>query len=398
MNNSSINFLWLNKNHNIKKQGIFTQQDSAKILDVSTKWATLNPESKIYVWFDSLKETTANLKNTFDLFKKNNLSNKSNVELKDIREIPVVKANKYVFVEDMLFYFKVDLLKLITSLYSMKDLKHDHVVFADIFSFKPADSKKLFQSNILKQLDSVGFLNYRFENQFIQMKNSQELIESLAFTINLNLYRLETTLNALSADQSHKTMQHSAKLIHESIYKDTMNFVSKLYQCKKLQGFIEVDEEHLGFKDPDIVEYNYDKHGFKPFGNFYNPRVSTIQYRNDKAEETGTDKIYEMYITLDGKKTLLHKVLKTVKNSECEHITKLRGGFMGHEDVLPSVDFLNFKHFNTEYILAENKLKAHIFETDDLYDISFTFSSNNNEVPDEMKVSGENPDPDTLDF
>ena len=135
----SINFLWINKKLS-QQQYIYpatTEEELInKFLLPAIKFAKTNQEKDfaiINIWYDSQVCSVDAVANTTKVISELMLREGcSNVVLKDIRVIKVVKTNEFLFAETMPHYHRIDFLKLIIEAHELISEKQGAAIYCDL--------------------------------------------------------------------------------------------------------------------------------------------------------------------------------------------------------------------------------------------------------------------------
>lgn len=272
----AINMLWLNKSLDSKQRLIFKEdwtnvdlskqsvtkrpENYSQLLNSAIDWSNKNPNHTVRIWYDSHVTTHEQVNNTIEEIRRLT-DGRNNIQLKDIRNIPIVSENADVFSENTGFYFKIDLLKLILTHHSLANEGFDFSVFTDI-GVKPLEEKILFSKTARVMLTNHGLLTNGHENQFIQAENSKEVNKSLALIINANLQRCWQGLQC----KDYALRNYILSKLFRAIYNDTTNMLHFLSSGFK-NGQILIKEKNDGVEN--WVNYDPDTHGHMPLGNYF---------------------------------------------------------------------------------------------------------------------------------
>ncbi len=280
----SINLMWLNRTFDDGQTYITSAQTEQefvdKILSRGMKWKESNPHAEVAIWYDSEFATPKALENSQRILDKLKEENPSyNFKLKDVRDIDIVKNNPDAFSDNLDIYFRVDLMKLIISVYELESNGMQAVIFSDMdvgeyrkqngFSTERMTKEELFSPEIMEKLNNIGMqtISYdgRIENQFFQFINKPEIITALKLYINASLSRAMTSMNF----KDYSTRLNARMSIGPSVY---VMMERQLFPL--ILGLIEksitVNERFLVPNSPDKwVPYDVKKHGSDPLGNYY---------------------------------------------------------------------------------------------------------------------------------
>jgi hypothetical protein len=294
INKYSINLMWINKTCNTEQKYISNAKDEEtvkeKLLEPVFKWALANPSAEINLWYDSVHTTDNQVKNTESLIKF------TNIRLRDVREIPIVKNNQDAFSDFTAVYYRVDMLKVIIVIHSIEHDSNDAAIFSDleVGDLRPKKDRmtkeELFNDSTMKKLDKYGLLintckyNYcNVENQFLQLINNKLMISSMKNAIvNANLLRAETALNCKDEFKQKHLVSKLEQPLFPNTYVDVFQYYlqAKSGELKYKPWFI----TKQGYKD-DLVDYDPKQHGYLPLGNVYNSRTKITQiWCNDITE------------------------------------------------------------------------------------------------------------------
>ena len=194
----SVNFMWIYKDLSAAKSNRYVFP--AKYLENILKWGGIN--DSVNVWYDSSLVTDEMIKETDRA-----LIGKTNIHLKDIRSLALVKNHENVFSKNekdkfigyLSVYFRADLLRAVIS-YEMVKETGEYFVYADM-DMNPTAKKDLFDPTTLYNLKKFGMVlahggSHGFENGFQIIGNHQEnLLESLKTAlVDANIKRGENEL------------------------------------------------------------------------------------------------------------------------------------------------------------------------------------------------------------
>ncbi|MBF0208713.1 MAG: hypothetical protein HQK53_17740 [Oligoflexia bacterium] len=170
----SINLLWVNNKFEVGHRFLSRKaKDEASFVNEYLlpvcNWAKLNPSAKVNLWFDRVMTSPEAIKNTTDLF--NQICSQEfhrNIELMDVRNLPLVRDNPEVFVDKFPVYFRADLLRLVATI--DKTVTPDrYFVYAD-FDITPMNEQDLFDTDTVENLSDYGFVfayaGRSYENSF----------------------------------------------------------------------------------------------------------------------------------------------------------------------------------------------------------------------------------------
>jgi hypothetical protein len=285
----SINLMWINKTLKTDQKYISTSKDkktlNAELIDPILKWALANPEAEVNLWYDSMHATKEQVHDTQnELSEQLEESGIKNVRLRDVREIPIVKANPDAFSDQIPIYHRVDLFKPIILVHSIESEKRDSAIFTDLEVGNQRVSKdrmgknELFKPSVMKKVSKYGLIlnkggiseKGRAENQFLQLVDNPRMISSIKHAIiNTNLARTEYALN--HPDKELWVPELEAGSVYISTQQDVFNY----YNSTSSGNTIKVRPDVLGLGTPSDpwIDYRPEEHGYTPFGNGFMPRM-----------------------------------------------------------------------------------------------------------------------------
>lgn len=209
----SLNLIWINPKLDCQKNQLLSQNQ----LETLCTWAQKNPTSLVNLWLDSCLTSKPARLHTQNLIKQTNLKLKKNqIKLKDIRKLTTVQNNPEIFASQIPVYFRVDLIKIIITVESLK-LKHDLCLVYTDFDIKPIVNRKLFDRKTCNLLKKNHFVLAKSNNKF-GFENGFQI-----FTYHENLIlALEQILIKNSLCQAHAfiaELESSPDLIHNPSWK-----------------------------------------------------------------------------------------------------------------------------------------------------------------------------------
>ncbi len=272
----SINLMWINSHKDDEGEYVCSGKTRETINYVSNqlkKWRIANPEAEVNFWYDSQCTNTNAIENTQRLLKKVSVEAHSAIKLRDIREIPFVQNNSDLFLSGIPIYFRVDFLKLILSAHLMESKKQGSVIYTDLSICDSEETaltkQELYNPIVLKDLEKFGIVlgedtHRNIENQFLQMMNTPELLESLKHAINSSLLLATNSLN-LAIQRNNIT---PLMYLYYAPFNATMGSVSVYYQAIQSKNPIKIrgDVVNEGNKN-EWINYEPEKHGYILFGN-----------------------------------------------------------------------------------------------------------------------------------
>jgi len=138
-----------------------------------SKWADINPQAQINLWYDSALVTQKAQQKTFEMMQEISQSRGVNLRLRDLRQLPSVTGEiEHCFHPGTHVYARVDFFKALIGDYMVNSPNEtaQYCVVSDI-DIEPMSSEQLFDQRTLGYLNSVGYVFNRvglsnFENSF----------------------------------------------------------------------------------------------------------------------------------------------------------------------------------------------------------------------------------------
>lgn len=281
----SINLMWINRMLDIHQRYIYPAANEEVLrknfLDPIFKWAQLNPDSTVNIWFNRELTTSEAIENTWMLIKDNAIKypKMAPIVLRNVGIIPKVIVNPEVF-SDLFSYeipvsFRVDLLRPIIALYMLSNNETDYFVYGDL-DMEPLSQEQLFDDETLHNLQTYGIVMARggflgFEDGFQIISNhNQHLLEAIEWVlVVLNIKRAHNALQGKFYDFCGRQPEGPMKPLQQIIY-DTYPDMFKYFYHLEGYGKMEVLEYTLG-KDGEIIrtdyrDYDAGRDGLEPFG------------------------------------------------------------------------------------------------------------------------------------
>jgi hypothetical protein len=154
-----------------------------------SKWADVNPNTQINLWYDSALVTQKAQQNTFAMMRAISQSRGVNLQLRDIRHIPTIEGE----IENSLHpgthvFYRVDILKALIAdhMISSPQETATYCVVSDI-DVKPMAPQQLFDHRTLGYLSSSGYvfnkvgLGGDFENSFFIFNREKKDLQRIHF-------------------------------------------------------------------------------------------------------------------------------------------------------------------------------------------------------------------------
>ena len=262
-----------------------------RLFSPAKEWAQANPEGQIFIWFDSDKVGHGSIIRTqiaLDDYRK--MHGLPNVLLRDIQEIPVIRANAVQFSNVVGLYARIDFLKMILCYHCMHDEGYQHAIFSDITPLQQyAGYEALFSARILAQLDQFGIIvNTKStlygalvavedqigipENQFLQFKKDPIIECVLHDLINVSIINITRILHHPSINRRFGPELH--KVFYALQIDKNQVSIANLYQGYKDGSLtLTVSPDHNTFADNCYLRdqrgalfFDTRKMGFSPLG------------------------------------------------------------------------------------------------------------------------------------
>ena len=286
----SIHLMWINETRKEAQPYISTEETeeamNTRLLRPALEWAKSNHEATVSIWYDSAFTSPTAIENTqMVLTRLMHEQNLSNIQLRDIHEIPIVQQNPDTFTDQIPVYFRVDLLKCIILVDAIERGHQDSAIFSDleVGDARPAKDRmskeELFTQSIIELMKKHGIIlnknGPRTENQFIQLFNHKQMLEALKFiVINMGLKRIEYVLNTLDPRYLNQYT--------ESVY---------LTMLQQLPSYFSAISNHqpitiINTKNYEETPYFFEEHGYDPLGYVVNPAGSigeTISFEKTRC-------------------------------------------------------------------------------------------------------------------
>lgn len=311
--NYSINLMWINRTLDPSMHYITPHQSEEELVrelvEKAKKWKASNPEAAVTIWYDSLFVTQEALKNTKTVIvKKARDDINYDIQLKDIREIPLVSSNSDSFSDQIPIYTRVDLMKLILCLHNLEANGNDAVIFADLIvgdlrrQQDRMNKQELFNEQIMERLRKIGMQQIADsdtnENQFFQFIYKPETILALKIYINACLERISFALNIKWDNKKHleeRTLTDLCTMVYNQ--QEQLHALVEAFNFNKP---ITVKAKFLKLEAKDEwVEYNQ-QFGNLSLGNFYlrDYNSSYVTPGFDMAVNQAKTKPLSEYVTL----------------------------------------------------------------------------------------------------
>ncbi len=265
----SINLMWINEN--LKKDQEYIHPSNDEFASTICKWAALNKDGVVNVWYDEEMTTTDAIKNTHKAIIRecSQYSYKALVRLKNVRKLSEVKEHPKAFSDKMPVYFRADLLRSTAGFNHISRNKINYFVYSDLDA-EPITEKQLFDEKTKEDLKRYGMVLTRpsefpgysgFENSFQIMSNHKSNLLQAKKTalIDLNIKR--------AYDVQDKNLS-GVKSLEQAVYRSYNDMFKYFYH---LEG---CGEFKVRSSEKTLERYDKDKHGLEPFERhmFFFPR------------------------------------------------------------------------------------------------------------------------------
>ncbi len=197
----TVNLMWLNRELERNQQFIHPaaneEQLREKLLDPVIQWAINTQGGTVNLWFDSFMTPPEAVQRTRLIIDQltEQQAYSAPILLRDIRNLPEVQQNSEVFSAQTPVYFRVDLVRAIIEVNSIRTKETEAAVAADV-DMQPLTCDQLFDSETIGNLEKNGIVMARgghlgFENGFqIVSHHNPNLIEAMQHAlIDLNIER-----------------------------------------------------------------------------------------------------------------------------------------------------------------------------------------------------------------
>jgi hypothetical protein len=172
----SINFMWDNSKSQLDQRYIIPGRDAdvqTKLLDPIIAWSQANPRASINLWYGGVNTSESARANTDELISRRPEASK--IQLRDIRELPLVEQNPKVFSSKLPVYFRVDLARVIMLLHLMKNRDSTYAVYADLDT-PVMDEAKIFDQDTIEKVNKYGIVLPKHKSSTIGCENSFHIV------------------------------------------------------------------------------------------------------------------------------------------------------------------------------------------------------------------------------
>ncbi len=228
----TVNLMWLNRKLERNQQFIHPAANEEllreKLLDPVIQWAINTQGGTVNLWFDSFLTPPEAVQRTRLIIDQliEQQAYSAPILLRDIRNLPEVQQNSEVFSAQTPVYFRVDLVRAIIEVNSIRTKETEAAVAADV-DMQPLTCDQLFDSETIGNLEKNGIVMARnkrlgFENGFqIVSQNNPNLIEAMQHAlIDLNIERGKVGLAGQILNGNgrieYNTMRPLQQIVYES--------------------------------------------------------------------------------------------------------------------------------------------------------------------------------------
>jgi len=165
--NYVVNLMWIFKKES-SSETIFSELDPEKQVDRLLDWVeTTGPKGRVYFWYDGAMVTPVAVQQTRKLLSekiKERGAFSGSLQVRDLRSIPEIQENPFVFSSYIPVYYRSDLARLIVSSHLLNREDVDLIVYADI------DMPAIHRDDMLDvtTVNSLQKLGYVFEGNPVQ--------------------------------------------------------------------------------------------------------------------------------------------------------------------------------------------------------------------------------------
>ncbi len=198
------------------------------------------------------------------------------IEFRDINDIPILKRNPDLFNEKIPLYFRIDILKLVICLHSLKNESKDSAIFADLDTgdlrnkegqlvrSTRLNKEELFDEKSMNDLKQYGIITNACENKFLQVVNNEYIVEALGVNVNMCL---NVIVHALNMDLLNiEGQEFYMSTVYNVAFYSTTKHVTRYYQSVIEDG-IKVRADIVGNGNQDEwVKYDPQDHGYDILG------------------------------------------------------------------------------------------------------------------------------------
>jgi hypothetical protein len=185
----SLNFMWINKQRKEQQKTLAPENINKNLVPRLIQWARLNPKAKnVNLWYDSAMTTPDAIENTKKEISDHYtpLAKGPTLTLKDVRDLPEVKAHPELFSEKTSVFFRTDLLRPIAAYEALAGTdrkKPAAFVYADL-DIIPLPQHKLLSFYDILELKKYGIVMargdpYGYENSFQIFGNKKKALDAV---------------------------------------------------------------------------------------------------------------------------------------------------------------------------------------------------------------------------
>lgn len=246
----STNFMWINKAVVPDNTMIFPEMRMKRdwdinVLDWMAEWLKANPSGEFTLWFDKRTTTPSQITETQKALNELKQKTKATVLLRDIFELPWVKAHPDIFSSETPIYLQVDLLRVVAGIDYLDRCRGECAyVYADVDkgldertkSYVDLSEKGLFDAKTLQGLRQISLvMRTGPENSFLIMSNHKpNMIKATKMVV------LESNVLRI------KRLVAEEKILRAQLPTQTLKAAPFDKNFKNVAGFSSIDSELLG--------------------------------------------------------------------------------------------------------------------------------------------------------
>lgn len=267
--------MWINRKLNENQQYLYPASNEKdlydKFLNHIFKWAAINKNSSVHLWYDSALTPAQAIKTTqeFITHYTDTHPELAPIVLRDVRELPDVIANPVVFSDKTPIFFRVDLLRVIAQYHDIVTKVTPYFVYSDL-DIDPLTEQEIFDKETMHNLETFGIVMayhpiwQNYENSFSIISNHNPyLLDAMKYAmIDLNIARAYNALEGKFYRGDHtseamyivqKKLQNQQKTAQPSQQSLSVpkNYSINIFQINKklneMQPFI-----HPGLNDEEL--------------------------------------------------------------------------------------------------------------------------------------------------
>lgn len=276
-----------------------------------SKWAELNPDTQINLWYDSALVTQVGQKNTFEMMKHISELRRVKLKLKDVRQLTHINGElvKYLHPGTNV-YFRVDLLKVLIADHMMQNVENHtkYTIISDI-DVEPMRSYELFDQRTLDYLSSKGYVFNKvgignFENSFFIFKNKNEILRKTHYKYILEeVIKKITYLSGYPPDRNFYSeyaldaqlvFRHYSNFLRKMGEKDSdsdLNLPRKIVRCPRSQFNFGGNFSYSDYKAEIFHFWGDDNIPYTKNGRNYYEKTKNENTNNESDEDEDDDRI-----------------------------------------------------------------------------------------------------------